>query len=102
MMLVYRCETDTAISKKDGRHSVPARGRQQRIPHRLTVVVRVHIDPARRDHQPRGIDLAPSRSLLSADLGDPAFCNGNVARKGGLAGATHERAAPSNEAVAAG
>src|SRR5258708_37717216 len=99
MMLVYRCETDTAISKKDGRHSVPARGRKQRIPHRLTVVVRVHVDPARRDHQPRGVYLAPGRSLFAADGGDPAFCNGNVTAEGGLAGAIHDRAATNNDVV---
>src|ERR1700738_2517705 len=61
--------------------------------------MRVHVDPARRNHQPRDIDLAPSRSLLPADPGDPAFCNGNVAAKCGLAGAIHDRAATNNDVV---
>src|SRR5258708_25140260 len=99
MMLFHRCKTHAAISENDGRHSMPARGRKQRIPHRLTVVVRVYVDPARRNHQPRGIDLAPSRSLLPANPGDPAFCNGNVAAKCGLAGAIQDRAATNNDVV---
>jgi hypothetical protein len=78
---------------------MPARGRKQRIPHRLTVVMRVHVDPARRNHQPRGIDVAPGRSLLAADGGDPAFCNGDVAAECGLAGAIHDRAATNNDVV---
>src|ERR1700688_32850 len=61
--------------------------------------MRVHVNPARRNHQPRGIDLAPGRSLLPADPGDPAFCNGNVAAKCGLAGAIHDRAATNNDVV---
>src|SRR6202162_2693623 len=61
--------------------------------------MRVHVNPARRNHQPRGIDLAPGRSLLAADGGDPAFCNGNVAAKSGLAGAIHDRAATNNDVV---
>src|SRR5712671_685941 len=59
----------------------------------------MHVDPARRNHQPRGIDLAPSRSLLPADPGDPAFRNGNVTAKCGLAGAIHDRSAPNNDVV---
>src|ERR1700737_5004859 len=61
--------------------------------------MRVHVDPARRNHQPGGIDLAPSRSLLPADPSDPAFCNGNVAAKCGLAGAIQDRAAANNDVV---
>src|SRR6202163_1993599 len=61
--------------------------------------MRVHVNPARRNHQPRGIDLAPGRSLLAADPGDPAFGNGNVAAKSGLAGAIHDRAATNNDVV---
>src|ERR1700676_2033641 len=61
--------------------------------------MRVHVDPAGRHHQPRGIDLAPGRSLLAADPGDPAFCNGNVAAECGLAGAIHDRAATNNDVV---
>jgi hypothetical protein len=99
MMLLHWRETHTAISEKDGRHTMPARGCQQRVPHRLTVVVRVHVDPSRRNHQAHGIDLAPGRSLLAADGGDPAFCNGNVAAEGGLAGAIHDRAATNNDVV---
>src|SRR5712672_497496 len=59
----------------------------------------VHVDPAGRHHQPAGIDLSPGRSLLPADGGDPAFCDGNVAAEGGLAGAIDDRAATNDDVV---
>src|ERR1700736_165875 len=61
--------------------------------------MRVHVDPARRNHQPRGIDIAPGWSLLSADPGDPAFRNGNVAAECGLAGAIDDCAATNDDVV---
>ena len=48
----HRREADAAVAHDDRRHAVPAGRRQDRIPGRLTVVVRVHVDPARRDDQP--------------------------------------------------
>jgi hypothetical protein len=50
---------------------MPARWRQQRVPHRLPVVMRVHVDPAGRNQEARGVDLAPGRSSFAADRGDP-------------------------------
>ena len=35
--------------------------------------MRMHVDPTRRNHQPGGVDVAPSRPLLAADGGDPTF-----------------------------
>ena len=99
MMLLHRRETDAAIAEHHGGHAMPARGRQQRIPHRLAVVMRMHVDPAGRHHQPIGIDLAPGRSLLAADRGDLAVGNGNVAAKGSPAGAIHDRSATNNDVV---
>ena len=61
--------------------------------------MRVHVDPAGRDHQPVGIDLAPGRPLLAADGGDPAVCNGDVAAERRLAGPIHDRAATNNDVV---
>ncbi len=61
--------------------------------------MRVHVDPAGRNHQSRGIDVAPGRSLLAADRGDPAICNGNIPAKGGLTSAIHDRAAANNDVV---
>ena len=61
--------------------------------------MRVHVDPARRNHQPGGIDLAPGRPLLPANGRDPASCNGNIAAEGSLAGAVHDRAATNNDVV---
>src|SRR4029078_5028455 len=56
-------------------------------------------DPARRNHQSRGIDLAPGRSLFPADPGNPAIRNGNVAANCGLAGAVDDLTAANNDVV---
>ena len=35
--------------------------------------MRVHVDPAWRDEEPVGVDLAPRRALLAADRRDVSF-----------------------------
>ena len=59
----------------------------------------VHVDPARRDHQAVGIDLALAGALLAADRGDAAAIDRNVAGKRGLAGAVNYRAAANDNVV---
>ena len=66
MMRLHRREADAAIAEHHGGDAMPARRRQQRIPHRLPVIVRMHVDPSGRDQQARGVDLAPARPLLTA------------------------------------
>src|SRR5579871_4358547 len=98
-MLLHRRETHAAIAEHDGRHAMPARGRKQRIPHSLTVVMGVHVDPAGRHHQAIGVDLALGGPQLAADSGDLAVSDGDITAEGGLAGAVDDRAATNNDVV---
>ena len=80
MMLLHRREADAAIAEHHRGDAMPARRRQQRVPHRLPVIVRVHVDPAGRDQEAVGVDLAPAGTLLAADRRDrsPAIATSPV------------------------
>ena len=99
MMFLHRGEADAAIAKHDRGDAMPARRCKQRIPHRLAVIVRVHVDPAGRDQKPRGVDLPPGRSEPAADRGDPVAFDGHVTRKCRFAGAVDNVAAANNDVV---
>ena len=66
----HRGEADAAIAEHRRGDAMPRAGRDERIPGRLAVVVRVDVDEARRHDQARGVDLAPGRAELGADRGD--------------------------------
>src|SRR6516164_840662 len=78
---------------------MPAGWREQRVPHRLPVVMRVHIDPAGRDKETRGIDLASRRSCLAANGGNPSVRNRYVAGECRLTGAIDDGAAANDDLV---
>src|SRR5580704_12140650 len=59
----------------------------------------VHVDPARRDHQASGVDLALAGAKLAADRGDAAAGNRHVARERRLAGAVDDGAAANDDVV---
>ena len=90
MLRAHGGETDAAIAEHRRGDAVPARRSEQRIPHRLSVVVRVHVDPAGRHQQARRVDLAPSGTQLAADLGDALTRDSHVAIKCRLPGPIHE------------
>ena len=62
----------------------------------------VHVDPAGRDHQARGVDLALAGALLAADRGDAAAGDRHVARERRLAGAVDDGAAANDDVVHGG
>ena len=69
LVLAARRESNAAVAEQHGGGPVPRRGRQPIAPGDLRVVVRVHVDETRRDHQPgecRRDAGAPSGQLLSA------------------------------------
>ena len=99
MLLLHRREADAAVAEHHRGDAVPARGREQRIPHRLAVVMRVHVDPAGRDQEAVGVDLAPARTQLAADRRDAVAHDGDVARKGRLAGAVDDLSAADDDVV---
>ena len=59
----------------------------------------VHVDPAGRDQEPVGIDLAPRRALLAADVCDPPARDRDVAGEGRLAAAVDDAAAANDDVV---
>ena len=79
VLLAHRREADAAIAEQDRRDAVPGRRRQHRVPGRLPVVMGVHIDPARRDQQPVGLDHPPCRPGLAADRDDAVAVDRDIA-----------------------
>ncbi len=61
-----RRDREAAVAADHGRHAVQRRRRQTGIPQHLGVVVRVHVDEARRDHEPGGVDRARRRLRSSS------------------------------------
>ena len=82
MLRPHRREPDAAIAENRRRDPVPARRRQQRVPHRLPVIMGVHIDPARRHQEAGGVDLAPARTQPAADFHDALAGDRHVAGEG--------------------
>ena len=78
MLLANGSEAHAAIAEHDGRGAVPGGRCEDGIPGGLTVIVRVHVDPARRDDAPVGFHLAPARTCLAADLDDAVAVDGDV------------------------
>ena len=59
----------------------------------------VHVDPAGRHEKAVGVDIAPGRTLLAADRGDPAARDRHVAGERGLAGTIDDGAAAYDDVV---
>jgi len=102
MFLLHRREADTAIAEHYRGDAVPARRREQRIPHRLPVVMGVYVDPAGCHQQAVGADLAPRRPLFAADRRDAAAGYRDVAGEGGRAAAIEDVAAANDDVVHGG
>src|SRR5262249_39937665 len=99
MLRANRSEADAAIAEHRGGDAVPARRPEQRVPHRLPVVMRVHVDPAGRHQQPRGVDLAPSRTLLASNACGTPSRDGHVAGNRGAAGTIDNGTAANDDVV---
>ena len=95
----HRREPDAAIAEQDRRHAMPGGGRQHRVPGRLPVVMRMDIDPARRDQQPLRLDDPPCRPGLVADRNDALAVDRDIARKARRAGAVDNGPAPDDDIV---
>src|SRR5581483_8095157 len=92
-------EPDTAVAHDDGRHAVPARRRQLRIPAHLAVVVGVDVDPTGRENEPAGVDLTPPALVDGADGTDPRAVDGDVAAERWSAGAVRDRRPADHDVV---
>src|SRR5215475_2521488 len=99
MLRANGSEADAAIAEHRGGDAVPARRPEQRVPHRLPVVMRVHVDPAGRHQQPGGVDLAPSGTLLASDSRDTLSRDCHVAGKCCAAGTIDNGTAANDDVV---
>ena len=95
----HRGEADAAVPEHRRRDAMQRRRGHVRIPRRLAVVVRVDVDPARREQQSGGIDLAPAGSDAVTDGGDDGAVHGEVGDAPRRPGAIHQRRAPDHEIV---
>ena len=86
-----------AIAHDRGGHAMPARGLQAAVPHRLRVVVRVHIDEARSDQLAARVDFIAARAQGGADRADASAVDGDVGFAKGRAGAVGHRAASNDQ-----
>ena len=94
-----RREADPAIAEEDRRHAVPRRRRKHRVPGCLAVVMRVDIDPAGGDEEAVGVDLAPARPGLAADLRQAVAIDRHIAGDRVGASAVEDGAAANDDIV---
>src|SRR5579863_3613371 len=78
VVLAHRCEAHTTVAHHHSGHTVPRRRLELIVPCRLAVVVRVDINPSRRDEQPVSSNRAVSRSVDAADRDDPVAAHREV------------------------
>src|SRR4029078_3958846 len=80
--------------------TVPARWGEHRVPRDLAVVVRVHVDEAGREEEPRRVDLLTRFVAYFTDLGDASVVDrhvGAVGLRGG--GAVDDRRTANHQVV---
>ncbi len=79
------CETNTTISHYNCRHAMPAGRRHFVVPGRLTVIVRMHINKARRHNFSRRVDLFTTLRLDLSNQCNPVAINRHIRNEGGRA-----------------
>ena len=95
-------KADAAITHHQSRDPMPCSRREQRIPSRLTIVVRVDIDEARRHDFTFGIDDVSRFRIFGSDgpnLRDLPILNRDVPNKGCSPGPIDNRSASDNQIV---
>src|SRR4051812_31775863 len=99
MLRTHGRKAHAAVPTNNRGDSMPARGRQQRVPDRLPVIVGMRIDPAGADQEPARIYLPPRWSVLAADLRNALAGNAHVSGEARLAGAIDDGAAANDDVV---
>src|ERR1700735_3160768 len=88
-----RCEPNAAIAEQNSADPMPGRRLEFLIPHRLTIIMRMDVDPTGRHQQPICLNLSLSWADLAANLGDLAVFQCDVPGVAGCTGAIDDRAA---------
>src|SRR5215467_3996614 len=94
-----RGKTDAAVTKYRRGHAVPAGGRKQRIPHRLPVVMCMHVDPAGRDQKAGSVDVAPRWPCFATNLRDPPANDRHIATEDRLASSVDDAATANDNVI---
>ena len=100
VLLAWRArrEAHAAVTHHERGHAVAERRVELVVPGDLAVVVRVDVDPARRDHRALGVDRAVAVEP-AADRGDPVAVDADVAGEPCGPRAVDDRAAPDHQIV---
>ena len=98
LVFVAGREAHAAVAEQHGRGPVPGRRRQPVAPGHLRVVVRVHVDEARRYKLAARVDLLGSLGNVSADRRDLAVDDGEVGFIGVAAGPIDDGAVANHQA----
>ena len=97
-----RRDAEAAIADHRRGDAMPGRDAEHAVPQDLGVVVRVHVDEARRDDLAGGVDGRVGRPVGLAQGHHLAVLDAEVAREAGLARAVDDRAARDLEVVGHG
>ncbi len=95
-------EPDTAVAHHHRRDAVPDRGREQRVPGDLPVVVGVDVDEAGRDREAGGVELLTARVADGAHGGDAPVVDRHVGGEGPTAPAVDHGPVADDHLVHAG
>ena len=96
VLLAHRREADAAIAHDHRCRAMNGRRRHALVPCRLTIVMRVNIDPARRHEMPARVDLFAARGAHVAHRDDHAFVDGHIRLARRVARAVDQCAATDN------
>ncbi len=95
--LAHRGEPDAAVAHHDRGDAVPRRRCHLGIPGGLAVVVRVDVDPAWRDDESVGVELARPGAFDLSDGGHDPVVDRHVGRARRRPGAVDDRPTPDHE-----
>ena len=98
LVFVARREAHATVAEQHGGSPVPRRRRQAVAPGHLRVVVRVHVDEARRDELAARVDLLGALGDIRPDRRDLAVDHGEIGFIGVSAGAIDDGAVADHQA----
>jgi hypothetical protein len=85
-------DREATVADHDGRHPERGRGRRERVPRELRVVVRVQVHDAGRQRQPARVHALARGAEVDTDADDTSVRDGDAARPRGAAQAVdHQR-----------
>ena len=97
ILRLARREADAAVAHHRRGNPVPCRGRRVRVPHGLSIVMRMNIDESRRHDAPLGIHLLRATACHLANRRDSTILDPDIALARRRARAIDDRAIANDE-----